>query len=112
MCDVVSAVIGAVSGIASLFGGSSKSSSPQVIMPQIQQYVPSAENTPAVTAPPPPTATPTMGQGSAEDLQKDAADAQAKKKKRGRAGLRIDREPTAIPPAGGAVASGAVVPKG
>lgn len=105
---VISAIGGALG--SALMG---KQSSPQVQAPQIQQYTPDESNTPSVTAPPAPTATPVMGQKGADELKKDAGNDTLKKNKKGRAALRIDRERTPLTPgAGGQVASGTVIPRG
>ena len=111
MCGLMEVVTGALLG-SSLFG--SKASAPQVQAPVIQQYTPDDSDTPSVTAPPAPVATPVMGQQGASDLQKDASNDILKKNKKGRAALRIDRDPK-LPAAvgtGGQAVSGTVVPRG
>lgn len=107
IAPVITAIGGALG--ASLLGSSS---APQVQAPVIQSYTPDDSAAPTVTAPPAPTATPQMGQGSAEDLQKDASNDTLKKNKKGRAALRIDRQQTPGATGSGQVASGTVVPKG
>lgn len=111
MCGMMAPVLAAVG--TSLVGSLIGNKSPDVQAPVVQQYTPDDSNTPLVTAPPAPTATPVMGQKSAEDMQKDASNDTLKKNKKGRAGLRIDRDQKLVTPgASGQVASGTVVPRG
>ena len=111
MCGVAAAVAAAVAGAlaSGVMGG--KDAPPP---PAIQSYTPEAANL-TVEPPPAPTATPTFGQKSAEDLQKDASANMVKKNKKGRQALRIDLDPnspTAALPGAGQSASGTVVPRG
>ena len=111
MCGVAAAVAGAVGILAGgLMGGGGDAPAP----PPVQSYTPEAPNL-SVDPPPAPTATPTFGQKSAEDLQKDASADVVKKNKKGRQALRIDREPvpTATPlPGAGKGSPGAIIPRG
>lgn len=109
MCGVAAAVAGVAGFLAAgLMGGGAPEP------PPIQEYTPEAPNL-SVDPPPAPTSTPTFGQKSADDLQKDANADAVKKNKKGRQALRIDREPVPTPttlPGAGQVSSGAVVPRG
>ena len=111
MCGVAAAVAAAVGGaLASGLMGAKDAPA----APAIQSYTPEAANL-TVEPPPAPTATPTFGQKSAEDLQKDASANMVKKNKKGRQALRIDLDPnspTAALPGAGQSASGTVVPRG
>lgn len=111
MCGVAAAVAAVVGGAlaSGLLGGKDAPAAPA-----IQSYTPEAANL-TVEPPPAPTATPTFGQKSAEDLQKDASANMVKKNKKGRQALRIDLDPnspTAALPGAGQSASGTVVPRG
>ena len=111
MCGVAAAVAAAVGG-ALASGLMGVKDAPAA--PAIQSYTPEAANL-TVETPPAPTATPTFGQKSAEDLQKDASADVVKKNKKGRQALRIDLDPnspTAALPGAGQSASGTVVPRG
>ena len=111
MCGVAP-IVAAVAGslLTGLMGGKDAPAAPA-----IQSYTPEAANL-TVEAPPAPTATPTFGQKSAEDLQKDASADVVKKNKKGRQALRIDLDPNsptaAALPGAGRSASGTVVPRG
>lgn len=110
MC-AVAPILAAVAGtlLGGLMGGKDAPAAPA-----IQSYTPEAANL-TVETPPAPTATPTFGQKSAEDLQKDASADVVKKNKKGRQALRIDLDPnspTAALPGAGKSASGTVVPRG
>ena len=111
MCGVAAAVAAAVGGaLASGLMGAKDAPA----APAIQSYTPEAANL-TVEPPPAPTATPTFGQKSAEDLQKAASADVVKKNKKGRQALRIDLDPniaTAALPGAGQSASGTVVPRG
>lgn len=111
MCDFISPIIAAATAIGSTVMASKKSKTPDA--PVIQSYTPDTQQV-DVSAPPAPTAAPTFGQKSAEDMQKDAANSTVKKNKKGRNALVINRDTTgAAGSTGGALAaSGTVVPKG
>ena len=111
MC-AVAPIIAAVAG--TLLGGLAGGKDAPPPPPAIQSYTPEAANL-TVEPPPAPTATPTFGQKSAEDLQKAASADVVKKNKKGRQALRIDLDPnspTAALPGAGRSASGTVVPRG
>lgn len=111
MCGVAAAAVAAAVGaLASGLMGGKDAPAP----PAVQSYTPEPANL-TVEPPPAPTATPTFGQKSAEDLQKDASANMVKKNKKGRQALRIDLDPnspTAALPGAGQSASGTVVPRG
>lgn len=117
MCGPALLLVGALAGTMLM----SKMMSPQMPSyqtPQMQSYTPQSQTSEASNSiAAPPSASPRMGEGSAEDEQ-SAQDALRKRQRAGRNILRIDRDPSLSPGdlAGGASStmstSGLNIPQG